>query len=54
MNRKSWTRTSGIVQRRGHEPVLPPGALPGLGPAADPVEQLAADLLGARFKGLGR
>ena len=44
----------GVVERPGDEPLFPPGALPGLGPAADPLEQLAADLLGACFEGLGR
>ncbi len=43
----------GVVERRSHEPLFPPGTLPGPGTAADPLEQLAADLLRACFKGRG-
>ncbi len=32
-----------IVQGPAHEPVVPPGAVPGPGPAADAIKQLAAD-----------
>ena len=43
----------GIVQSPGHEPVVPPGAMPRRGPAADPFEKLTADLPGFPLERLG-
>ena len=41
----------GVAQGPVHHPVVPPGALPGRRPAADPLEQLAADLPRPAIKG---
>ena len=40
----------GIAQRQVHEPVVPPGAVPGRRAPADPLEQRPADLLGSTLE----